>query len=92
MKIRAHTGGVYGLVFASYARKAKEKDHKKEFFDKVLKVASELNLQYHDLPKPYLVSAYEDQAVTVFGEKWKVTLRGGLWRPREAALKVAAAH
>ncbi len=39
----------------------------------------------NDLPKPYLRSAYEDHPVTVFGEEWKVTLRGGLWRPKERA-------
>jgi len=87
VKIRARTVRVYGLVFASYARKAVEPDRKKEFFAKVLKVANELTLQYHDLPKPYFHSAYEDQVVTVFGEKWKVTLRGGLWRPKEGTLE-----
>ena len=83
VKIRARTVRVYGLVFASYARKAGDHDHKAEFFAEVLKVANELNLQYHDLPKPYLRSAYEDQPLTVFGEEWRVTLRGGLWRPKE---------
>lgn len=87
VKIRARTVRVYGLVFASYARKAVDPDHKKEFFAKILKDANELNLQYHDLPKPYLRSACEDYPITVLGERWKVSLRGGLWRPRESAPK-----
>jgi hypothetical protein len=86
VKIRARTVRVYGLIFASYARKAKETDRKKEFFKRVLEVAEELKLQYHDLPKPYLQSSFEDHTITVLGEEWKVTLRGGLWRPKEKAL------
>ncbi len=77
VKTRARTVRVYGLVFASYARKAGERDRKEEFFAQVLQVAEEHNLQYHDLPRPYLRKTYEDYPITVFGEKWRLTLRGG---------------
>jgi hypothetical protein len=82
-KLRARTVRVYGLVFASYVHRVGEPDRKKRFIKRVLSAGKDFKLQFHDLPRPYLRSAYEDYPITVLGEKWEVTLRGGLWRPKE---------
>lgn len=82
--LRARTVKVYGLVFASYVRRANEPDKNKAFFERVVDVAADEGLQYHDLPKPYLLHAYDGHRLMLSGEEWRVWLRSGLWRPRTA--------
>ena len=81
--MRARNFRVYGLVFASYARRVSEPDGKKSFYARILKVADDLELRYLDLPKPYLRTVYEDWTIPVFGEDWVVSLRSALWRLKE---------
>jgi hypothetical protein len=78
--LRARTAKVYGLVFASYAHRADEDDASVKFFPRILEEAHRRGLRYHDLPKPYFRTAFEDQPVAVLGHKWLVSLRLGLWR------------
>jgi len=55
-----------------------ERDRQEAFFARVLQVAEKHNLQYHDLPRPYLRETYEDYPVDVFGEKCvSAILKGG---------------
>lgn len=81
--LRSRQARVYGLVFASYARRVSEPDAKKSFYARILKVADGLELRYLDLPKPYLRTVFEDWTIRVFDEDWVVSLRSALWRLKE---------
>lgn len=80
MVLRARATNVYGLVFAAYARRDDEDDASAEYFQRIREEAQRRSLRYHDLPKPYLRTAFKDQPVTVLGHKWLVGLQVGLWR------------
>jgi len=81
--LRSKTTQVYGLVFVSYARCLDEADSKEEYYKKFLKKSGEYDFRYHDLEKPYLRSIYEDVTITVLQKKWKISLRGALWRSKD---------
>jgi hypothetical protein len=46
----------------------------------VLKQAADLGMRYHDLERPYFRPVYQDEPVTILGEKWSASLKMGLWR------------
>lgn len=86
--LRASSGAVYGLIFVSYVcRKGEVPDAKKRFFQKVTKDALNLGLRYYYLQNqnPRLDTIYKDYPLTLFGEKWKVSLSGGLWLSSKSA-------
>jgi hypothetical protein len=82
--LHARAVPVYGLVFASYVRRATERsdqsDQKEDFFNRVAEVAQRKRLQYHDNKRPDLRPAYENHRVMLAGEQWLVCLRSGLWQ------------
>ena len=84
MVLRANTFKfkVYGLVFASYTRRHGEPD-RGGLFRTCPGQGGRTRALCHDLLKPYLRPAYEDQRVTEFGEEWRVSFRGALWRTKE---------
>jgi len=77
---RSKATNVYGLVFTSYARRSGEQDESAQYFERVINEATSRGLKYHDLPKPYLRTAFSEEPVKVMGSRWYVTLRMGLWR------------
>lgn len=77
---RSKRTNVYGLVFTSYARCSGEQDESTQYFERVINNAALRGLKYHDLPKPYLRTAFSEEPVKVMGKQWYVTLRMGLWR------------
>lgn len=78
--LRARTAKVYGLVFASYTRPDRAEDRKEEYFSSFLAAAAGFGFRYHDLHRPYMRSAFEDHPAMVLGERWRISLRCGLWR------------
>lgn len=77
---RSKATNVYGLVFASYARRSDEQDVSRKYFKKIIDAAASRGIKYHDLPRPYLRTAFSEEPVKVMGRRWYVTLRMGLWR------------
>jgi len=75
---------VYGLVFFGFTSSSTSiseiKEEKKEYFDKCIEMGDKHTFRYHDLPKSYLRSAYEDVVVNSLGIKWTTSLKIGLWR------------
>jgi hypothetical protein len=80
LRLSARSARVYGLVFASYTMRRDEPDLKDEFFTRILQKAAAYGMRYHDLPRPYLRSAYEDEEIDLLSERWWASLRLGLWR------------
>ncbi len=88
--LKARTVDVYGLVFASYARRVSESDGKKTFFARILSVAEGQGLKYHDLPKPYLRPVFDDWPISLFKEDWVVSLQSALWRLQQSRATTSA--
>jgi hypothetical protein len=81
---RSRSVNVYGLVFAGYARREEEDDSSKDFLGRIRKTGNELGLCFHDLPMPYFRKAFRELPLIVFGEKWLISLWGGLWCIRKS--------
>jgi hypothetical protein len=80
VRLSARSTKVYGLVFASYTRREDESDESSKFFGRVLELAAAHGMRYHDLERPYFRPVYQDEPVTILGEKWSASLKIGLWR------------
>ncbi len=70
---------IYGMVFASYARKKEETDMGHNFYKAILDKATG-NFRYHDLPKPYFRPIFDNVKVKIFNSTFYVTLKCGLWK------------
>ena len=82
VRLRARVPQVYGLALVSYTRRTHEPDRMSEYFKRFRMKASKFDFRYHDLPQPYLRSAFEEVPVEVLGQSWVVTLKVGLWKLR----------
>ena len=80
VKLRARVPMVYGLALVSYTRRTQDPDQKLIFYKRFRNKASKYGFRYHDLPLPYLPSAFEDFPIQLLGQSWLVTLKVGLWR------------
>lgn len=80
VSLKSKTKLVYGLVLIVYVRKLDEVDEKEPYFKKFLEKAEDREFRYHDHPKPYLRTAFEDYEIKNLDQNWRITLKCGLWR------------
>ncbi len=80
VQLSALQKNIYGLVFASYVNKEKEKQQEKKDFYKMILDKAKTSFRYHDLDKPYFRPIFEDTHVKVFNTNYYVSLKAGLWR------------
>lgn len=79
VNLLSKTNEIYGLIFASYVSKNKDRHLKDNFFNKILEKANQ-NFRYHDYSKPYFRMVYNEEEIKIFDSIFYSTLKIGLWK------------